>query len=125
MPKTPTVVGRLVGTGGICSAGDHIVSSSRLYGGTYNQFNYTFPRLGIDVTFVDPSNPDGFAEAMAGGVAAQASPAAAAAWLSGSQVLIEHLAAHPDTVVSIADAYLKQEEDAQTAITGFFERTQR
>ena len=48
----------------ICGAGDHIVSSSRLYGGTYNQFNYTFPRLGIDVTFVDPSNPDGFAEAI-------------------------------------------------------------
>ena len=48
----------------ICSAGDHIVSSSRLYGGTYNQFNYTFPRLGIDVTFVDPSDPEGFAEAI-------------------------------------------------------------
>ena len=48
----------------ICEAGDHIVSSSRLYGGTYNQFNYTFPRLGIDVTFVDPSDPDGFAEAI-------------------------------------------------------------
>ena len=48
----------------ICEAGDHIVSSSRLYGGTYNQFNYTFPRLGIDVTFVDPSNPEGFAAAI-------------------------------------------------------------
>ncbi len=48
----------------ICEAGDHIVSSSRLYGGTYNQFNYTFPRLGIDVTFVDPANPDGFAAAI-------------------------------------------------------------
>jgi len=32
----------------LCVAGDHIVSSSRLYGGTYNQFNYTFPRIGID-----------------------------------------------------------------------------
>ncbi|MGL4651200.1 MAG: PLP-dependent transferase, partial [Caldilineaceae bacterium] len=31
----------------LCGAGDHIVSSSRLYGGTYNQFNYTFPRIGI------------------------------------------------------------------------------
>ncbi len=39
----------------LCGAGDHIVSSSRLYGGTYNQFNYTFPRLGIEVTFVDPT----------------------------------------------------------------------
>jgi O-acetylhomoserine (thiol)-lyase len=36
----------------LCGAGDHIVSSSRLYGGTYNQFHYTFPRIGIDVTFV-------------------------------------------------------------------------
>ena len=44
----------------LCAAGDHIVSSSRLYGGTYNQFNYTFPRLGIQVTFVDPDNPRNF-----------------------------------------------------------------
>ncbi len=41
----------------LCGAGDHIVSSSRLYGGTFNQFNYTFPRLGIDVTLVDPTDP--------------------------------------------------------------------
>ena len=41
----------------LCGAGDHIVSSSRLYGGTFNQFNYTFPRIGIDVTFVDPTDP--------------------------------------------------------------------
>lgn len=41
----------------LCGAGDHIVSSSRLYGGTFNQFNYTFPRLGIDVTMVDPGDP--------------------------------------------------------------------
>lgn len=48
----------------LCGAGDHIVSSSRLYGGTYNQFNYTFPRLGIDVTFVDPSRPEAFEAAI-------------------------------------------------------------
>ncbi len=48
----------------LCQAGDHIVSSSRLYGGTYNQFQYTFPRLGIDVTFVDPSDPKGFEAAI-------------------------------------------------------------
>ncbi len=48
----------------LCGAGDHIVSSSRLYGGTYNQFNYTFPRLGIDVTFVDPSDPKAFEAAI-------------------------------------------------------------
>lgn len=48
----------------LCEAGDHIVSSSRLYGGTYNQFNYTFPRLGITVTFVDPSDPEAFEAAI-------------------------------------------------------------
>ncbi|PIE79809.1 MAG: O-acetylhomoserine aminocarboxypropyltransferase [Chloroflexi bacterium] len=48
----------------LCEAGDHIVSSSRLYGGTYNQFNYTFPRLGITVTFVDPSEPAAFEAAI-------------------------------------------------------------
>ncbi|MBW7883855.1 MAG: O-acetylhomoserine aminocarboxypropyltransferase/cysteine synthase [Caldilineaceae bacterium] len=48
----------------LCSAGDHIVTSSRLYGGTFNQFNYTFPRIGIDVTFVDPSDPANFERAI-------------------------------------------------------------
>ncbi len=48
----------------LCSAGDHIISSSRLYGGTYNQFNYTFPRLGIDVTLVDPRDPAAFEAAI-------------------------------------------------------------
>jgi O-acetylhomoserine (thiol)-lyase len=48
----------------LCQAGDHIVSSSRLYGGTYNQFLYTFPRLGIEATFVDPADPAGFERAI-------------------------------------------------------------
>ncbi len=48
----------------LCSAGDHIVASSRLYGGTYNQFNYTFPRMGIEVTFVDPNDPAAFEAAI-------------------------------------------------------------
>lgn len=48
----------------LCSQGDHIVTSSRLYGGTYNQFLHTFPRMGIETTFVDPSNPDEFAAAI-------------------------------------------------------------
>jgi O-acetylhomoserine (thiol)-lyase len=48
----------------LCGAGDHIVSASTLYGGTYNQFVYTFPRLGIDVTLVDPSNPENFRQAI-------------------------------------------------------------
>ncbi len=40
----------------IAEAGDHIVSSARLYGGTYNLFHYTFPKLGVSVSFVD--DPD-------------------------------------------------------------------
>jgi O-acetylhomoserine (thiol)-lyase len=43
----------------IAGAGDHIVSSASLYGGTYNLFRYTLPRLGIETTFVeDPDDPD-------------------------------------------------------------------
>ena len=48
----------------LCGAGDHIVSSSSLYGGTYNQLRYTLPRLGIEVTFVDPAEPEAFARAV-------------------------------------------------------------
>ena len=48
----------------LAGAGDHIVSSCRLYGGTYNQFNYTFPRIGIEVTFVDPTDPKNFERAI-------------------------------------------------------------
>lgn len=38
----------------ICQAGQHIVSASTLYGGTYNLFSATFPKMGIEVTFVNP-----------------------------------------------------------------------
>lgn len=48
----------------LCNAGDHIVSSSRLYGGTYNQFNHTFRNLGIEVTFVDPTDTKNFERAI-------------------------------------------------------------
>jgi O-acetylhomoserine/O-acetylserine sulfhydrylase len=44
----------------ILQAGENIVSSSHLYGGTYNQFKVTLPRLGIDVKFVDEDLPDHF-----------------------------------------------------------------
>jgi len=44
----------------LCQAGDHIVSSSKLYGGTISQFIYTFPRLGIQVSMVDPTDLDNF-----------------------------------------------------------------
>ncbi|MEB3242112.1 MAG: bifunctional o-acetylhomoserine/o-acetylserine sulfhydrylase [Cyanobacteriota bacterium] len=43
----------------VAEAGDHIVSSPSLYGGTYNLFHYTLPKLGVSVSFVDnPDNPD-------------------------------------------------------------------
>jgi O-acetylhomoserine (thiol)-lyase len=48
----------------ICQAGDHIVAASTLYGGTVSQFLYTFPRLGITVTMVDPSDPENFRRAI-------------------------------------------------------------
>lgn len=48
----------------LLKSGDHIVASSSLYGGTFNLLNVTLPRLGITTTFVDASNPDGFAEAV-------------------------------------------------------------
>ena len=48
----------------ICEAGDHIVSTSTLYGGTVTQFKYTFPKLGITVTLVDPSDPENFRRAI-------------------------------------------------------------
>ena len=48
----------------LLGTGDHIVSSSRLYGGTYNQFNISLRKLGIDVTFVDPVDPQNFEKAI-------------------------------------------------------------
>ncbi len=49
----------------IAEAGDHIVSSPSLYGGTYNLFHYTFPKLGIEVSFVeDPDDLDSWRAAV-------------------------------------------------------------
>ena len=49
----------------IAGAGDHIVSSPRLYGGTYNLFHYTLPKLGIETTFVsDPDDLDSWRAAV-------------------------------------------------------------
>ena len=48
----------------ILQAGDHIVSSSTLYGGTYTQFAVTLRKLGIDVTFVEPDDPANFRKAI-------------------------------------------------------------
>jgi O-acetylhomoserine (thiol)-lyase len=49
----------------IAEAGDHIVSSPSLYGGTYNLFHYTLPKLGIECTFVDdPGDPESWRAAV-------------------------------------------------------------
>ena len=46
----------------LCQAGDNIVSSTDLYGGTWNQFANTFNQLGIEVRFADPKDPKSFLE---------------------------------------------------------------
>jgi O-acetylhomoserine (thiol)-lyase len=48
----------------ILGAGDHMVSATSLYGGTWNLFNHTLPKLGITTSFVDPSDPENFAKAI-------------------------------------------------------------
>jgi O-acetylhomoserine (thiol)-lyase len=48
----------------LLSAGDHIVASKNLYGGSYNMLNLTLPRFGITTTFVDPRDPAAFAAAI-------------------------------------------------------------
>lgn len=48
----------------LLKAGDHIVASSSLYGGTFNLLNVTLPRLGITTTFVNPDNLDDFRNAI-------------------------------------------------------------
>ncbi|MCH6258001.1 O-acetylhomoserine aminocarboxypropyltransferase/cysteine synthase [Puniceicoccaceae bacterium K14] len=48
----------------IAQAGDNIVSANNLYGGSYTQFNDILPSLGITVKFVDPKNPQNFADAI-------------------------------------------------------------
>lgn len=48
----------------IAEAGDEIIASTSLYGGTYNLLHYTLPKWGITVKFVDPSDPEGFRRAI-------------------------------------------------------------
>lgn len=48
----------------LAQAGDEIVSSTNLYGGTFTQFKDILPQFGINVKFVDPENPEEFAEAI-------------------------------------------------------------
>jgi O-acetylhomoserine (thiol)-lyase len=48
----------------IAQSGDEIVAASTLYGGTYNLFAVTFPKYGINVKFVDPTDPENFHKAI-------------------------------------------------------------
>ncbi|WP_096189829.1 PLP-dependent aspartate aminotransferase family protein [Evansella halocellulosilytica] len=48
----------------IADAGDEIVAATNLYGGTYNLFSITLPRYGINVRFVDPTDPENFKKAI-------------------------------------------------------------
>lgn len=48
----------------IAGSGDHLVSVAQLYGGTYNLFHHTLPKLGIEVSFVDAQDPDAFRRAL-------------------------------------------------------------
>ncbi len=48
----------------LCSAGDHVVASRSLYGGSYNLLHDTLRRFGISTSFVDPRNPDAWRDAI-------------------------------------------------------------
>ena len=53
-----------LGVATLLGAGDHIVASRSIYGGTHNLLDYTLRRFGIDTTFVDPRSPQDFANAI-------------------------------------------------------------
>ena len=48
----------------LCGVGDEVVASSTLYGGTYTQFDVSFRRIGINVKFVEPDDPENFRKAI-------------------------------------------------------------
>jgi len=55
---------QFVAISGLMQPGDHLVSASTLYGGTYTQFDVTFRRFGYEVTFVEPDKPENFRKAI-------------------------------------------------------------
>ena len=55
---------QFIGISSVLMPGDHMVAASTLYGGTYTQFDVSFRRLGLDVTFVEPDDPENFRKAI-------------------------------------------------------------
>jgi len=55
---------QFVAISSLMQPGDHLVSASTLYGGTYTQFDVTFRKFGYDVTFVEPDKPENFRQAI-------------------------------------------------------------
>jgi len=55
---------QFIAVSSLAQAGDELVSASTLYGGTYTQFDVSLRRLGIEVTFVDPDDPENFRRAI-------------------------------------------------------------
>jgi len=55
---------QFVAISSLMQPGDHLVSASTLYGGTYTQFDVTFRKFGYDVTFVEPDKPENFRKAI-------------------------------------------------------------
>ena len=55
---------QFIGVSSVLQAGDHMVAASTLYGGTYTQFDVSFRRLGFDITFVEPDDPENFRRAI-------------------------------------------------------------
>jgi len=55
---------QLIAVSGLMEAGDEAVAASTLYGGTYTQFDVSFRKMGFDIKFVDPDNPENFRKAI-------------------------------------------------------------
>ena len=55
---------QFIAVSSILQAGDHMVASSTLYGGTFTQFDVSFRKLGMEVTFVEPDDPENFRKAI-------------------------------------------------------------
>jgi O-acetylhomoserine (thiol)-lyase len=89
--------------------GDHIVASSKLYGGSITQMGHTFKKFGWQVSFVDPSDPDAFQQALTpktkaffveclanpGGVVVDLEPIAAIAHGAGIPLIVDNTMATP------------------------------